>query len=112
MVFPNLVGKPISHANLLQRTFYPALRRAGLRKIRLHDLLHTFASLLIANGEDVARVSRLLGHSSPVVTLKVYSHQLPDDSYREGSADRLMDFVGGSKNSRIAAIFSKGTEPS
>ena len=85
----------MSNTNLLQRGFYPALRRAGLCKIRFHDLRHTFASLLIANGEDIVRVSRLLGHSSPTVTLNVYSHILPNEHYR--SADRLVEFVYGAQ---------------
>jgi integrase len=93
LVFPNLAGNPLSHTNLLQRVFHPALRRAGLRKIRFHDLRHTFASLLIANGEDVVRVSRLLGHASPTITLRVYSHMLPKEHY--GSAERLADLVNG-----------------
>lgn len=93
LVFPNLAGNPMSNTNLLQRGFYPALRRAGLRKIRFHDLRHTFASLLIANGEDIVRVSRLLGHSSPTITLNVYAHQLPEDHY--GSADRLAKAILG-----------------
>lgn len=92
LIFPNLEGRPMSHANLLQRGFYPALRRAGLRKIRFHDLRHTFASLLIANGEDVVRVSRLLGHANPTITLNVYSHMLPREHY--GSADRLAKLIG------------------
>jgi integrase len=91
LIFPNLEGEPMSHANLTQRGFHPALRRAGLRRIRFHDLRHTFASLLIANGEDVVRVSRLLGHASTSITLNVYSHMLPKDHY--GSADRLADMV-------------------
>jgi integrase len=94
MVFPNGAGNPESHANVLQRGFYPALRRAGLRKIRFHDLRHTFASLLIANGEDVVRVSRQLGHASPHITLHTYSHALPNDHY--GSTDRLAQLVYGS----------------
>ena len=93
LVFPNLNGNPMSSTNLLRRGFYPALRRAGLRKIRFHDLRHTFASLLIASGEDIVRVSRLLGHASPTVTLNVYSHMLPKEHY--GSADRLVDIVLG-----------------
>jgi integrase len=91
LIFPNLEGRPLSHANLLQRGFYPALRRAGLRRIRFHDLRHTFASLLIASGEDVVRVSRLLGHASPNITLNVYSHMLPKEHY--GSAERLARLV-------------------
>ena len=94
LVFPNLAGRPMSNTNLLQRGFYPVLRRAGLRKIRFHELRHIFASLLIANGEEIVRVSRLLGHSSPTVTLNVYAHMLPSDHY--GSAERLATTVFGS----------------
>lgn len=93
LIVPNLDGNPMSHANLLQRGFYPALRRAGLRKIRFHDLRHTFASLMIANGEDIVRVSRMLGHASPNVTLNVYSHMLPKEHY--GSSDRLVELIHG-----------------
>ena len=87
LVFPNLAGRPMSSANLLQRGFYPALRRAGLRRIRFHDLRHTFASLMIANGEDIVRVSRLLGHASPKITLDVYAHMFPSAHY--GSTERI-----------------------
>lgn len=45
LVFPTLEGNPMNPANLRTRIFEPALRRAGLRKIRFHDLRHTFASL-------------------------------------------------------------------
>ena len=91
LVFPNLAGNLMSNTNLLQRGFYPALRRAGLRKIRFHDLRHTYAPLLIASGEDIVRVSRLLGHSSPTVTLNVYAHMLPTEHYQ--AAERLADLV-------------------
>jgi hypothetical protein len=64
-----------------------------LRKIRFHDLRHTFASLMLANGEDVVRVSRLLGHANPTITLNVYSHMLPREHY--GSTDRLAQLVFG-----------------
>jgi integrase len=87
LVFPNLKGNPMSSSNLLKRGLYPALRRAGLRKIRFHDLRHTYASILIESGENIVCVSRQLGHSSPNVTLSVYSHALPRSE--SGCAERL-----------------------
>jgi integrase len=104
LVFPNGSGNPESHANLMQRGFDPALRRAGLRKIRFHDLRHTFASLMLANGEDVVRVSRLLGHASPTITLNVYSHMLPKEHY--GGTDRLAQLIYGRK-----VTIESGTSP-
>jgi integrase len=54
--------------------FFPALRRAKLRRIRLHDLRHTAASLMIATGADIASVSRQLGHANVAITLGIYTH--------------------------------------
>lgn len=54
--------------------FFPALRRAKLRRIRLHDLRHTAASLMIATGADIATVSRQLGHANVSITLSIYTH--------------------------------------
>ena len=51
LVFPSDEGTPIDNNNLVRRHFEPAMRNAGLRKIRFHDLRHTFASLLIDQGE-------------------------------------------------------------
>lgn len=101
LVFPNGAGKPESHSNLLQRGFYPALRRVGLRKIRFHDLRHTYASLMLAKGEDIVRVSRMLGHASPTITLNVYAHLLPREHY--GSADRLAQLVYGERGAPAPA---------
>ena len=95
LVFPNLNGQPMSHTNLLARGFFPALKRAHLRKIRFHDLRHTFASLMIANGEDIVRVSRLMGHANASITLNVYSHMLPRE--HDPSGDRLAAWVFGNK---------------
>ncbi len=60
------------------------LNGGGLPKLRLHDLRHTFASLLISEGADVVYVSRQLGHADPSITLKVYSHLFD----RQRHADR------------------------
>jgi integrase len=78
LVFPNTQGGFEHHYNLLRRGFFPALRRAGLRRIRFHDLRHTCASLLLASGVNIKQVQAQLGHASVSITLDVYSHFLPD----------------------------------
>ena len=74
LIFPNKVGNPINHNNLVNRYFKPALEAAKLPKIRFHDLRHTYASLLIEQGENIKYIQNQLGHSSPTVTLNVYAH--------------------------------------
>lgn len=74
LVFPNEEGKPIDHHNMVKRYFIPVLEAAGLPTIRFHDLRHTFASLLIEQGENIKYIQSQLGHSSPTVTLNVYAH--------------------------------------
>jgi len=64
----------LDERNWRSRVWHPALRRAGLRSIRIHDARHTHASLLLAAGADVVAVSRRLGHSNPSITLAVYAH--------------------------------------
>jgi len=51
LIFPSTVGTPMNPDNLVYRSFKPLLRRAGLRDIRFHDLRHTFATLMLSNGE-------------------------------------------------------------
>ena len=53
LIFPNEAGGPINHNNLVARHFRPALVAAGIEQIRFHDLRHTYASLLIDQGENV-----------------------------------------------------------
>ncbi len=68
------------------------LRRVGLRYRKPHCLRHTFASLLIAAGEDIVYVSKQLGHDSPALTLKVYAHLVPRGERR--GVDRLDEATG------------------
>lgn len=74
LVFPNLDGKPLHRSIALRRGLWPALRRAELRTVNMHSLRHSFASALIAKGSPVTEVQCILGHSSPSITLNVYSH--------------------------------------
>jgi integrase len=72
--------------------FFPALRRAKLRRIRVHDLRHTAASFMIASGVDIASVSRQLGHASVAITLNVYAHQVQQRT-ESGVGAKLDTFV-------------------
>ena len=92
LVFPNGEGNPENPSNLLNRGLYPALRRAGLRQVRFHDLRHTYASHLIANGETPKVVQTLLGHSSIQVTFDIYGHLFKAST--QGVADRLEQSLG------------------
>ena len=63
--------------NLTARNFKPILRRAELPDIRLHDLRHTCATLLVGKGVHPKLVQELLGHATISITLDTYSHVLP-----------------------------------
>ena len=64
--------------NLIHRIFEPSLKMAGLRKVRFHDLRHSYASALISKGENPKFVQRQLGHSSIQITMDTYGHLLPE----------------------------------
>jgi len=77
LVFATKIGSPIRASNLLRRSFYPLLEKAGLPRIRFHDLRHTAATLLLQQGVHAKIVQDLLGHSQISLTLDTYSHVLP-----------------------------------
>ncbi len=87
LVFPSSVGTPLMRKRL-RDNFYLVLEEAGLPRIRLHDLRHTAASLLLNHGVPVLIVSKRLGHSKPSITMDVYGHVIP--TIQEGAA-HLMD---------------------
>jgi integrase len=77
LVFPSPDGTILDPDNLYHRYFQPVLTKAGLRKIRLHDLRHTFGSLLLQNGATIVYVKEQMGHSSIQVTVDIYGHLIP-----------------------------------
>lgn len=76
-VFTNEAGGPLDATNVLRRSFHPLLTRAGLPRIRFHDLRHTAATLLLGQGIHPKIVSEMLGHSQVAITLDLYSHVTP-----------------------------------
>jgi integrase len=77
LVFCSETGTPLSIPNLTYRYFRPILEKAELPRIRLYDLRHTCATLLLIAEENPKVVSERLGHSTIVLTLDTYSHVLP-----------------------------------
>lgn len=104
-VFVTNDGNPY-HESYLRRVFYRALQKADLRKIRVHDLRHTYATLRIAKGDNVADISKQLGHHSVKFTMDVYYHWMPGGSKKE--VDGLDDMVSDATIRNLSATKKKG----
>lgn len=93
-VFTDNKGGPLDKNNWRRRVFNKALEKANLRKIRIHDLRHTYATLRISKGDNIADVSNQLGHHSVKLTLDIYYHWMP--GRKKAEVDALDDLhVGG-----------------
>ena len=92
LVFCQSNGRPLNSHNVTQRDFRRVIRRAGLPRIRFHDLRHCCATLLLRQGVHPKVVGEQLGHASVGVTLDVYSHVLPgmQEEATQALADRLI----------------------
>ena len=77
LVFRAIEGGPIHPGNFRERVWQPALGRAGLSGVRIHDLRHTCASWLIYEGVPLEAIQDYLGHESILTTRKVYGHLQP-----------------------------------
>jgi len=91
LIFPNEAGQPLNHNNVVSRYFNTALIEAKIERIRFHDLRHTFASLLIEQGENIKYIQAQLGHSSPTVTWNIYAHLMK--KVNQEAASRLENTV-------------------
>jgi integrase len=75
----------------IKKSFHSALRRAGIKDFRFHDLRHTFASHLVMNGIDLTTVKELLGHKTIAMTMR-YAHLAPSHKVKAvASLDQLHD---------------------
>jgi integrase len=106
-IFCTKNGTYIARGNFTRSIFHPTLKRANAMAewrateagveadlipvgVRFHDLRHSHASALIAAGYSVKAVSRRLGHSDITITLKVYSHLMPNDDEKLASGAEVM----------------------
>ena len=97
-VFNQPNGKPLTATTAANRMFHRCLEKAGLRRVRFHDLRHSFASILIQQGESLAYVKEQMGHHSIQMTVDLYAHLAPEGN--KGAVDRLddLDFEVGGRN--------------
>jgi len=95
LVFPKEDGRPQDRKTILRGGLYPAIRRAEVKKLDIHSLRHTYASILLALGTPITEVSAYLGHANPQITLQVYSHWLPRT--KTDSVSRLAEAIFNSR---------------
>ena len=91
LVFSNIDATPMDPGTLTHN-FARITERAGLPRVRFHDLRHTFASLMLLGGVHPKVVSEMLGHSSVAFTLDVYSHVTP--TLQKAAMRRLDEMLG------------------
>ncbi len=85
-VFTTTIGTPLEPRNIT-RAFSEIIQAAELPRVRIHDLRHTAATLLLAQGVHPRVVMELLGHSQIAVTMNTYSHVVP--ALRKDAADKM-----------------------
>jgi len=90
LVFARPNGDPLNTL-VVGRVFHDLTDKAGLRRIRLHDLRHGHASLMLAAGVELELVSKRIGHSSTTITADMYQHLLPGVS--RGAAEKASALV-------------------
>jgi len=92
LVFCQDNGTAFDADNLYHRVFKSILKKAGLRmSIRIHDLRHTYAAILISTGHNLKYIQSQMGHSSVKTTLDLYGHLMPE--IHDGAAKKSEDFV-------------------
>ena len=112
-IFPSPVAEdsPLNPHTVYRKT-QQILERAGCKKVRFHDLRHTFATMSLENGMDIKTLSNMIGHASVATTLDIYSH-ITDEMLK--NAARTIDRGIGKANSRpeneIEIVMKKEVAP-
>lgn len=91
LVFCSREGLPLDRRNVMNRVWYPALRRLGLKRRKPYQTRHTTATLWLAAGENPEWIARQMGHSTTRMLFTVYSRYIPNLTRKDGSAfERLI----------------------
>ncbi len=89
---PRKEDSPLNHSHV-RRRMQQTLERAGCKRVRFHDLRHTFATMALEHGMDVKTLSTIIGHVSSATTLDIYSHVT--DTMQQQAAARIDRQIGG-----------------
>ena len=93
LVFTAPEGGPLRASLFRRRIWQPAVDRAGLAPLRLHDLRHTAVALWLAAGASPRAIATRAGHTSTSVVLDRYGHLLPETEHR---VNEVLDALGRS----------------
>lgn len=106
LLFPSRTGRPLRNSAFRRAcSWSKSTAEAGLAGLRIHDLRHTAASLMIKSGATVVDVQRVLGHASAHTTLTVYAHEFGD--HLDDVSRRLDDLLSGPYGQNPATRASK-----
>lgn len=86
LVFSNELGAPLSKTNFTRAHHYPVVRDAGIRRITFHGLRHAFASIAVDADVHPRVLQEMMGHSTVVTTMNIYSHVLSSANRRASDA--------------------------
>jgi integrase len=111
-VFATEAGTPFLWGNVGKRGLKKAAEGAKLNRpgepLRMHDLRHCFASMLIREGADVVFVARQLGHANPAITLGIYAHLFDSETQATKMRDALEARFGG--NAVVTSVGKEGED--
>ena len=93
-IFPSPETGEIRDTSAVTRKLHRIQERAGLPKIRFHDLRHSFATLTLEAGVDVKTVSHMLGHTDAGFTMNTYMHVT--DDMQKNAADKMKEVIENS----------------
>jgi len=101
-VFVNGDGKPLNQGNIRGRIHYKICEKAKLRRIRIQDLRHTYATLRLSAGHSLPDVSKQLGHASVKTTVDTYYHWIP--GHKRNEVSELDELGKATTNRNLSAI--------
>ena len=112
-VFCNSEGKPHDPDSLVRRQFLPALKRAGVKRVRFHDLRHTNVALRLEQEQNIKYIQNQLGHASIQTTIDRYGYLLKEVNTEQAmKLDNALNFTEhlGDSSDSVKKITKKRTQ--